>query len=237
MTPSNNAEFINPINSGLISDLESRVCDFCAELSGRRETIFARLYSGILESRIVLRSSGFAALPTIGQIFTGSLLVLPEEHVETLALLPKNRRTELVNFVTRLCMTLGKDGHIALFEHGARAQTGGSCGIYHAHLHIVPLPRSASLDEVLPAGFVQVVNLESALDALHQSAQYLLFAMAEDCGFVDLTNGNNNYPSQFFRRRLGELMMPEVSWDWRSVQAVEPAVMQTVELLRRAHVP
>lgn len=222
------------------SSLNSRnvlACDFCAELSGRGESIFARLYAGLLASRVVARQNSFVALPTIGQVFPGSLLVLPEDHVETLASLPDHRQADLVQFVATLSNFMAVSRPLAAFEHGARAHTGGSCGIYHAHLHLVPLPKPVGLDEVLPCRRMHTGDLGAALRALRNSDQYLLFATDEGCGFLDIAGSSKPYPSQFFRRRLAEILKPDVSWDWRSIQAAEPDVISTVELFRQAYVP
>src|SRR5580693_3870002 len=59
-------------------------CEFCSELFDSPDTRFGNLY-GASVRRTVLDENGFVALPTIGQLFEASMLVLPKIHVERMA--------------------------------------------------------------------------------------------------------------------------------------------------------
>jgi diadenosine tetraphosphate (Ap4A) HIT family hydrolase len=212
-------------------------CDFCAEIDGRGGTLFSERYSPLLRTRIVARNHPFVAMPTMGQIFPGSILILPEMHVETLASLSAAHLQVLDEFAHSLGAVIAKYENLALFEHGAHATTGGSCGIYHAHLHAVPLPEPLDVARVLPKHYSPAPTLTHALSELSDSSQYLVFASEAGCGYVDISDESAFYPSQYFRRRLADLFHPGTAWNWREFDVRERALIATIELFRGPHVP
>ena len=81
--------------------LDQSACEFCIELGGRPGARFADIYPQ-LRSRVVAREGGLVVLPTLGQLFPGSLLLMPERHYETCADLPRplaDRMSELVRTI------------------------------------------------------------------------------------------------------------------------------------------
>src|SRR5260370_16821020 len=62
-------------------------CEFCLELSASPAARFATIY-GANRTRVVASQNKIVVMPTIGQLFTGSLFVLPNFHFETIADLP-----------------------------------------------------------------------------------------------------------------------------------------------------
>ena len=83
-------------------------CEYCEELRSPSDSRFGRLYAGVAETRIVLRTPSFVVMPTLGQIFRGSLLVLPIAHVETLSALQDRQLSELEDLVQELQTKLGE---------------------------------------------------------------------------------------------------------------------------------
>ncbi len=126
------------------------LCEFCEEFRHPWRSRFAQVHAPVVTDRVVERRGDLVAMPTIGQLFPGSLLVLPTTHVETMASLPENAMLDLAPFVTDLESTIGRNGPVIAFEHGACCISGGGCGIYHAHLHLVPVPVRVSIDDLLP---------------------------------------------------------------------------------------
>ena len=214
------------------SPVDPSGCEFCDEFADPRGSVFSRLYSHLLPDRIVARSGGFVAFPTIGQIFSQYLLVAPEAHVETLAGLPPSQIARLSRFAQQLSRVVARGGPVAIFEHGARKETGGGCGIYHAHLHIVPLPRLVGPDEVLPASAARHSSLAEALSAVRLVREYLMFGSDRDFAVVDLTSRTGEYPSQYFRKALSDLLGHTGSWNWKDVAAPERALLDTVASFR-----
>lgn len=206
-------------------------CDFCAELSFQAETRFGSIYAGLLDSRVVLKDEAFAALPTIGQLFEGSFLVIPTTHNERYADLLPAQRSKALQFVTSVERRLRSSGPTMIYEHGARSINGGGCGVYHAHVHVVPLPRHASVDELLLG--VEGTCLSRVLDAWDEAAGASEYLLVRDTrGQVMLasqSSAGGPLGSQFMRRRLVELFQLQVPWDWREYRLPEPKLLRACE--------
>jgi diadenosine tetraphosphate (Ap4A) HIT family hydrolase len=210
----------------------SMKCDFCAELSSRLDTHFHSIYAGLLESRISLRQGGFAALPTVGQLFEGSYLVIPTNHVERYADLASSDRLEALQFVDLVEARVRELGRTFIYEHGARCESGAACGIYHAHIHVVPLPRQASCEELLGFEGTSMPDLQDAWHAAAGSTEYLLVRDSDkNVVFVSANAAGASFGSQFMRRRLVQLFNLADPWDWREYRAPESRLLRCARLV------
>jgi diadenosine tetraphosphate (Ap4A) HIT family hydrolase len=211
-------------------------CDFCLEISGSSSSTFYRYYSELAPSRILASSEHFLAWPTLGQVLPGSFLIIPRDHVETMASLTGAFLDELREFVAEL-RTLMDPGQIVIYEHGARSDFGGGCGIYHAHIHLSPVPDHVAAAEVFDAEFLPAADYFEACAALHDSSQYLIFAGDHGAGYIDVEGGSREFPSQYFRQRLSALMGTDYPWDWRIAVQPEPEVIDTIARFAQRRVP
>lgn len=204
-------------------------CEFCQEFEGN-SVRFGNLYGHVASSRIIARTDRFVALPTLGQLFAGSLLVLPLDHVEACAFLQADARDELAELTAKLTQRVREFGEPVVFEHGSTELAGGSCGIYHAHLHIVPLPQRTEAAALFPEYKCQVQDVQDAWANLQEAQEYLLMSSAGQTLYSDLSEQAGVYPSQFFRRRIVEYFGLDVPWDWRAFNGVEAAMLKTLGL-------
>lgn len=219
------------------------LCEFCDEFCHPFNSRFAQIYAPLVKSRVVAQRGNLVAMPTIGQLFPGSLLVMPMTHVETMASLPESALLDLPTFITDLEMVIGQNSPVIAFEHGARCITGGGCGVYHAHLHLIAVPNPVSIDDLLPnkedLQFSKLAtSISTGLQSLVSSSEYLL---VRDCDyrvrFLELsTSSHKRYPSQYFRRALAELFNLDRSWDWRTYQEAEQYLLDTINMFRNANV-
>ena len=207
--------------------LYQSACEFCIELGECPGARFADIYPQ-LRSRVIVREGGLAALPTLGQLFPGSLLLVPEQHYETCADLPRPIVDRVSGLVSRLSATSRRFGQPAFFEHGARHDTGGSCGIYHAHLHLVPLPGRLSPGDLFPAHLSVAPDLRSALRSLRGCSQYLLAGNEHGVVYARVVDMPTQPGSQYFRRLLAERFGSTRPWDWRAFKTPEPDVFSTL---------
>lgn len=170
-------------------------------------------------------------MPTIGQIFDGSLLVVPRAHIPTIAALESETRSNLLDIVTEEIANAGD--YVVAFEHGAYPHTGGSCGIYHAHMHVVPVPDRVVLADVLPDA-CRADDLASALLQTSCADEYLVFR--DTAGAVGYTKAIDRrlYPSQYFRRALHAYFRCDRPWDWREYVEPEPSLINIVRRRTRA---
>jgi diadenosine tetraphosphate (Ap4A) HIT family hydrolase len=208
-------------------------CEYCVELTQMSRSRFACIYGSIVRSRIVHATRDFVVMPTIGQTFRGSMLVVPTSHVETVADCSISSIHEVVRIADEIQSRMRTFGRFVAFEHGARASTGGGCGVYHAHLHVVPLPQSVAGEDLLPEGST-ARDLPTALHELSGSDEYLLFRdTAGRTSYVDLSSVRpDRFVSQFFRRELGERFAPQIPWDWRVANRPEARLIDTVRWFR-----
>lgn len=79
----------------------------------------------------------FYAICSIGGFISGWTLIFPKQHTYNLSKYYTD--PEFVIFVESIKFKLEKEyGKCIVFEHGALAEGLTSCGVNHAHLHIVP---------------------------------------------------------------------------------------------------
>ncbi|HZG07951.1 MAG TPA: hypothetical protein VEZ70_03115 [Allosphingosinicella sp.] len=185
----------------------------------------------------MLETEHFVVMPTIGQLFRGSMLVLPRRHVETSARLVPDLIDGLSDVVEQVASESREFGEPVIFEHGAISCTGGSCGIYHAHIHVVPLPEAVDPAEFLPSHAHSAGGLREALEALTRSDNYLLFGAGGAFRFGDVGDLGFNPPSQYFRRVLAARFGVDRPWDWRAVSAPEPDLMHSLARHHGRHAP
>lgn len=204
-------------------------CEFCNEFSDKTGNAFNQLY-GKDARRIIDIEGDVVAIPSIGQIFPGSIMILPVDHYETMASSSKEVKHDSLKLLDRLTQKCNQFGLPLIFEHGAMCKTGGGCGIYHAHLHIVPVPHSVESHDLLPGSTSFHESLLEAFCAINNAEQYLL--IQDTSGKVAskiLTSSDSLcYPSQYFRQKVAQHFKSENPWDWKAYKR-EDSLWRTVE--------
>jgi len=212
------------------SEQRDLACEFCMELNSDRTSRFAAIYSGVLATRVVDQQGMFRAMPTLGQILEGSMLVLPVEHYETFADIPYTEELALLEIIQRVSAIISSVGHVIGFEHGARCRDQWSCGIYHAHLHLVPVPDELVVSDVLPPGYEHASSLPAALHSLRGHEGYLL--MTDVHGNVAYLRAERApsfiLRSQWFRQFLVNRYRPCNPWAWQEYTEPEDLLIRTV---------
>jgi hypothetical protein len=157
---------------------------------------------------------------------------MPVQHFETFADAPSELQHVFCTIVKDLSDVLRQIGFPFLVEHGARQHTGASCGIYHAHAHLIPLPEPIKADFLLPGTYEKNVDLESAFLSLRSSDNYLLCKDSQGTvAFSQYSEENaEHFSSQYVRRTLTKHFQLPVDWDWRNYVAPEPALLSAIEL-------
>ena len=211
-------------------------CDFCNEIQNQTNNGFSNIYNELgIKTRIVYENDMFVVLPTIGQLFKHYLLILPKQHIESMAQLDDAGRKSLIDIFKKTKDVLSTYGKVVAFEHGAHKETGGSCGIYHAHIHMIPLTSELNLSSFFYSDSIvkEYDNLNECYFDLREASQYLM-TMDIDGSFraIDTTDKPNQYSSQFFRRKLVEYFNLDKPWDWREYLTPEPELLQTIEEMR-----
>lgn len=190
-------------------------CQFCSEFSGSTDNAFAVLYENVIRDRSVLMTENFRVFPSIGQIVEGYILIAPVRHYSALQTLPTNLTTELNSLYEQVKKALASCyGPCIFYEHGTGSAVSGGCGIYHAHLHAVPLPRSLDPVELLKSKF-SYKRIEGLSDLRDQSQGMSGYIFYQDSNSRSYLFDTPNLVSQYMRRTLAAVLGRD-DWDWRA---------------------
>jgi diadenosine tetraphosphate (Ap4A) HIT family hydrolase len=213
----------------------SRDCCFCEELRTGWSADLSARYGDAAVDRAVWQSADFAAVPSLGQLAYGHMLVLPRAHTNSFAQAadPDRRRDALASVVDVLEATFGP---CVSFEHGTDdGATTGGCGIVHAHVHLVPVYGAS------PRALPVAPGLRwraSDRDHWHESGlgrhgRGYLFVQLPSCrAFIGDAQG---VPSQFLRRWAAEWLQND-QWDWRTAGR-EDQVLRLADWMRATTTP
>lgn len=209
-------------------------CEFCAELQSDPAARYYSMY-GRGRSRVVLESLHYDVIPTLGQLFRGSVLIIPRVHIETLATAPPHLLSDLRAVIAACRHRLRELGDVLVYEHGAKPATGGSCGIYHAHAHVLPLPSAIEAKVLLSEGHHCNQDFTGTLNELRDADEYLLVEdSSANTRVVTIDDENRSrYGSQYFRRRLAALFGLKRDWDWRAYAEPEADLIFTIDWFRQ----
>ena len=197
-------------------------CDLCDEIASDAPCTFRTIYRNEIQDRILVRSGGFVLMPAIGQIVPDSFLLLPEQHVHRMADLRPSDLRVANEILRRIEGTLGIP--LLFFEHGARPATDGGCGIYHAHIHVMPWRRAIDPADLLEGGIPARRPFIEHIEDLRNEPEYIVAgASGRPVKSVSIRTANRaGYGSQYLRRRIAQAVGTPKAWDWRSYTAPEP---------------
>jgi diadenosine tetraphosphate (Ap4A) HIT family hydrolase len=203
-------------------------CVICDEAEGRRSVNFIERYPEVA-SRTVWSDGTVFSMPCIGQLSTDHFLVMPVEHRSTWR--------ECGDEIRRLDEAIGQTSallgisapELLVFEHGAREPRDGGCGIYHAHLHVVPLNARVDPEWILGSTESKIATgLRSALEAMTTNGSYALCGhWGAEFRWTALTSP---LPSQYLRRRVAQAL-GQKNWDWRAAGR-EPSLLSGLTTAR-----
>lgn len=216
-------------------------CDFCDEINGK-ETVYNKIYG--TKNRFVYSTEHFLVFPCMGQLREGHLLIASKPHVNAIGMLDGTSIEELE------CLTLaageffrkkyGKE--LLCFEHGVLNDDGtnGGCGIYHMHLHLLPIDYAEFLT-ILERIKAQETNMVCSVRGLEDTSRcvstqrtYIYLSCIREAKAAEsyLVNNTDNYfASQYMRKTICEVL-GKTEWDWRKILYAEPAFLNTLEKSR-----
>jgi diadenosine tetraphosphate (Ap4A) HIT family hydrolase len=219
-------------NDSLVRERTTTECDLCNEINGK-DCYFVALYQHQMRNRIVFRASDFAVMPTIGQIVEGHVLVLPFQHYTSIGGLPHSQISELEGLLGLLKRTILSSYGVqpVFFEHGTACEDkeSGGCGIYHMHLHAVPLPNGINLKTSISLPMREITSLFELKGIISAGRSYVLYIDQADNKFV---SENARLPSQYMRKTLADALGSR-NWDWRTYER-EERLVSTFDKLSKA---
>jgi ATP adenylyltransferase len=205
-----------------------RYCDNILSISpGRNLEVY---------DRILCESKNFVAVPTIGSLVEGWVLVVSKEHHVRMACLGDDQLEELNHFKSDLVRVVADYyGPVAIFEHGpSRPMQAVGCGVDHAHLHIVPTDcdlirglHDITDHELEWAKVSGVLELRSYRDS---EKEYLFVEQPVGDGRVATSP---RFGSQLFRRVVANHIGFPSRYDWKSYVGAENAIKTAERLAPR----
>jgi hypothetical protein len=150
--------------------------------------------------------------------------------VETLSDLDKDAIGELQRLFPLIKGTMIRLGNVIAFEHGAHEVDGGGCGIYHAHLHILPTSENIDLFSFFMHQHAFYSSIENALQDAKGYKEYLMAINSDGrMGLADLSNTSELYGSQYFRRRIRDFLKLDVPWNWKEYKHQEQSLLEVIK--------
>jgi ATP adenylyltransferase len=188
-----------------------------------------------VHDRILFESESFVAVPTIGALVEGWLLLITKRHYLCMGEMPRTLFDELNRF-KRLVEQFVEDcyGPVAFFEHGpSRPQQSVGCGVDHAHLHVVPTECDLAKGlSGLVADDLRWVEASGVVDTKrsHLAGSEYLY-LEQPAGHARITEGRR-FGSQLFRRVIARHVGTPNEFDWKLHDGAEN-VLRTVGTIAR----
>lgn len=137
---------------------------------------------GALQERLILESSGFAVIPTKGQILEGYTLIVPKRHTICFGDFSEQEMDEAAMLMERVRnATIRAYGQAPIFfEHGIVGQS-----VKHAHMHSVPT--DVDLFDRIVADFPdyeKVASLTAMQAVFQREGPYLYYENAKGERYV-----------------------------------------------------
>ena len=207
-------------------------CEFCTEIHDPEDSLFGKLYMNAkIPSRIMKDCEHFVVMPTIGHFLKHYLLVISKRHIESMSKLTDEELSELEDLLNGLKEKLASYGHVVCFEHGGGSFKYSTCSVYHAHIHIIPVPTSLDLTSFLleEENISRFHTFTECYQSLRNTPQYLMAMNADGSIYAtDISKTQESYVSQFFRMKIAEYYKINEEWDWKRIKAIEPNLIQTL---------
>lgn len=186
---------------------------------------------------IILESSNFVVIPTLGMLVPGWLLIVTKSHYLSMGALSSSLLCELRQVANETRRMVAKTfGAPAFFEHGPAASTKsvGSC-IDHAHWHVVPnVDAWIAEDDEHGLDWQQLDSL-SGLYRLHSNQIAYLYWQSADR--VQQVSCLPQVPSQYLRRLVAKHIGSPHKWDWALYSGSDNLQITLERLTRRYNSP
>lgn len=173
---------------------------------------------------VLLESRSFVAIPTVGALVEGWLLIVPRQRCICFGALEHRLMPELREFKARVAATIERSyGTVAAFEHGPASMSQAvGCGVDYAHLHVLPAPcdlveaASEAFEERL--SWREVASLEATRELFCQGLPYLY--VEQPIGRARITT-HPRFSSQLIRKGVAQRLGVPRQYNWREYPMLE----------------
>jgi ATP adenylyltransferase len=212
------------------------ICCLCSQIRGdaQNDLISKLLTESQYIKRILLESSNFAVIPSLGAITAGHVLLCPHDHIKSFASLQANFHTECLHKKHQLKVVMDNIYHqpVHIFEHGSPSDNNKVlCTVDHAHLHF--LPANISIIDKLEQS-LDIVEIDQDVISISEivgKKEYLYYE--EPGGKKFLAANIEGYESQLMRKIFMEALGNSMNWNWR--EAPNPQLADDIYYSFRTH--
>jgi|SRR5579883_3313012 len=190
----------------------------------------------------VFESRSFVALPTVGALVEGWLLVVPRTPALSYAGITAELFREFEMFLEEVALRVQSVyGPVSIFEHGpSRVASTVGCGVDYAHFHVVPTPCDllTGAQQIAPNVVWRKVSSVKNIRELKNSPNgyWFLQQMHGSSSSYIGSCTDENAPSQLFRRVIASHLGIPSAYDWKTASG-ESLIASTVEKLTHTLIP
>lgn len=187
-------------------------CCFCQEFRCHEvNEDIKKAYS--VTNRVLFENDDFIVLPSVSQLVKNHLLILPKRHINTMKQLEYDEKEQLFILINNIVRLIGED--YLVFEHGAFPVNGNTCGVDHAHIHILPFEKKGTkiLIENINKTYASKFYKDFVL-SLNDEKDMPYLSYGNDIHGMYMCN-NALFHSQFMRKLICNYLGVK-EWNWRS---------------------
>jgi ATP adenylyltransferase len=202
-----------------ISDRSSTQCAFCSNISEPRNPW----------DRPLFESENFVAIPSLGSLVEGWVLLVPRKHFISTGALTPTLHDEFSKFKRRVWAQMDSlYGEVCAFEHGPYAPTRAvGCGVDHAHVHLLPLGfdlLDASTEWVERRRW-QTASWSDCQGAFETHRDYLFVEQPLGVGRIALAE---RFDGQILRRAIAAAIGRPDEFNWR-IHHQQSIIQKTID--------
>jgi ATP adenylyltransferase len=165
----------------------------------------------------LFESQNFVAIPSLGSLVEGWLLVVPRQHLISSGAIAPDLRNEFATFKQEVSARLSSVyGDICAFEHGPCGPSREvGCGVDHAHVHLVPLGFDLvdAANMYVPAGAWEAASWSECSRVAAEGLDYLFIEQPLGVGRIAVAQ---KFGSQILRRAIASSIGKPDEFNWRS---------------------
>lgn len=210
-------------------------CCFCKEFHNAYSSAFYYLLGKKMgfPSRILAESTNWYAIPTLGSLTAGYVLLVCKHHYLSLATMDRDLIFEMLQLKENIEKIIYSKLNLrcVTFEHGSTTEGIGANSVDHVHIHIVPLQENV-WDDISKqnsiVNFHEMVDYLSVINMWESDLpdSYLLFQdLNKKIYYIE---DARKYDSQFFRKCISSYLNV-AAWDWRQ-EIFSNNILKTLQL-------
>jgi len=189
--------------------------------------------------RILFEDEDYFAVSSIGGFIPGWALVFPKTH--KLNLSKEYTNPVFLKFASHVTQIVSSEyGACVIFEHGSTTENSAtSCGVNHAHMHIVPFSKNIELLALQETDNLLWKQANIAeISSFANGNEYLFCANAfEDISTIGSFSKVTNPRSQFFRQLLAKATGFGDMYDYKRYRFEEVSIATADRLSQKFHIP